>query len=592
MVAQLKRATRQKVKMRMSIASPTGFGKTHSALLLAYGMTGDWEKIALIDSENGSGDLYADLGPYNTLTLQPPFKAENYIEAIKECEDAGMEVIIIDSATHVWTGKGGLLEFKDSLGGRFQDWAQVTPLYQNWLNAILHSKCHTIVTMRKKQGYSMTMVNGTPKVEKVGLEDQIRDGFDYEMTIALEIINDAHLTQASKDRTRLFAGKPAFVITPETGRDILEWCEIGEGIDRAVDEAIAKLAKCDTHDEMTLLKETLPMMVRVNERFRGAGKERFAQLTSAPTPNSSENTPQEIGETNSATQSTNSNTQETPAGSDASTSTSEAPEETPNVELLRSEIKKAETPEELTRLHSVVSNLPAADKKSLSITVTTRGKNMGWVPNVELKCWEVPKEPAAETKDEKPTVQTPEANGTQEQAPAESNAPSAEEKPLFDQLAGATDENILHEIYNANTERIKASAPLAYIFQLRFQEIIEGAIMDAFAKAGSRNDLRQVYLEHQREIQKSPILTNLYEEARSKFPAEVSDAVAHRRSLEWFTARVGKTVNAHGTDDDGKPYMTPYKIVDATYPEAMFGYQDSGYLFSEPMTIPEGEKLD
>jgi hypothetical protein len=67
-----------------------------------------------------------------------------------------MELIIIDSITHVWKGQGGLLEYQNALGGRYQDWAKATPLYQSWLNAILQSKCHIITTNRKKQGYNMT----------------------------------------------------------------------------------------------------------------------------------------------------------------------------------------------------------------------------------------------------------------------------------------------------------------------------------------------------------------------------------------------------------------------------------------------------
>jgi hypothetical protein len=59
------------------------------------------------------------------------------------------------------------------------------------------------------------------------MEDEIRDGYEYEMTLALEIVNDKHMTKASKDRTGLFAGQPEFIITPETGRKIKEWCELG-----------------------------------------------------------------------------------------------------------------------------------------------------------------------------------------------------------------------------------------------------------------------------------------------------------------------------------------------------------------------------
>lgn len=226
-MSQLKKATRKQVKLRMSIASPTGFGKTYGALLIAHGITKDWTKIAVIDTENKSASLYSDLGEYNTLELEPPFTTDKYIAAIKECENAGMEVIIIDSVTHVWKGEGGLLEYQTALGGRYQDWAKATPLYQKWLGAILHSTAHTIVTVRKKQSYNMTLENGKPKVEKAGLEDEIRDGFDYEMTVAFELINDKHLCKASKDRTRLFADKPEFVISEKTGEMIKQWCEQG-----------------------------------------------------------------------------------------------------------------------------------------------------------------------------------------------------------------------------------------------------------------------------------------------------------------------------------------------------------------------------
>lgn len=98
----LRTAQRQKAKLRISISAPSGHGKTMGSLLVAKGITGDWTKIAIIDSENGSGDLYSHLGPYNVLPITAPFTTEKYTNAIRECEQAGMEVIIIDSLTHVW----------------------------------------------------------------------------------------------------------------------------------------------------------------------------------------------------------------------------------------------------------------------------------------------------------------------------------------------------------------------------------------------------------------------------------------------------------------------------------------------------------
>ena len=43
---------RQQAKLRLALTGVSGAGKTLSALYIAYGMTGNWGKIALIDTEH------------------------------------------------------------------------------------------------------------------------------------------------------------------------------------------------------------------------------------------------------------------------------------------------------------------------------------------------------------------------------------------------------------------------------------------------------------------------------------------------------------------------------------------------------------
>lgn len=246
-------AQRQQVRLRLGMSGASGFGKTYSALILAHGMTGDWSKIAVIDTENNSASLYANLGKYNVLSLTAPFSPERYIEAIKMCEDAGMEVIIVDSITHEWEGKGGCLEIVESLGGKYQDWAKVTPRHQAFVQAILQSKCHVITTVRRKQDYDMVKGdNGRLSVTKVGTKEVTRDGFEYELTINFELINDKHLAKASKDRTGLFMGKPEFLITADTGKALLEWCNDGVDVAAELVEAITEVNGCT---DLACLKE-------------------------------------------------------------------------------------------------------------------------------------------------------------------------------------------------------------------------------------------------------------------------------------------------------------------------------------------------
>ena len=65
----LRVSSKRQAKIKMALQGCAGSGKTYSALLLAYGLTKDWSKVAVIDSENGSADLYANLGSYNVLPI-------------------------------------------------------------------------------------------------------------------------------------------------------------------------------------------------------------------------------------------------------------------------------------------------------------------------------------------------------------------------------------------------------------------------------------------------------------------------------------------------------------------------------------------
>lgn len=277
----IRTVSRQKAKLRIGMAAPSGFGKTYSALLLAKGLATDWDKICIIDTENGSADFYQDLGNYNVNPLSGNYSPESYIAAIKECEEAGMEVIIVDSITHEWDGKGGCLEIVESLGGRYQDWAKVTPRHQRFIDTILQSKCHVITTVRKKQDYEMSKDNnGKLTVQKAGLKEITREGFEYELTLSFNIENKNHLAVASKDRTGLFDGKPEFVITEETGKILKTWSENGaEPVkEKTVEEVIKDLEEVDNIKHFNNIKNKYGMRFKDDANFVKAGKDAKERL--------------------------------------------------------------------------------------------------------------------------------------------------------------------------------------------------------------------------------------------------------------------------------------------------------------------------
>lgn len=255
---KLQTAARKRAKIKMGLQGPSGAGKTYTSLLISSGLCGSWDKVAVIDTESGSSELYSHLGPYQVLQLHAPFSPERYIEAITICEKSGIEVVIIDSITHEWEN---LLEYHSSMqGNSFTNWGKVTPRHNAFVQKILQSPLHIICTMRTKQDYVLNEKNGKMVPEKVGLKSVQRDGLDYEMTLVfdMDIKNNA---LPSKDRTGLFYDKPVQRLSALDGKRIADWCNSGSIV--SAEEVNAKIGSCKSIQELLKLYRMYPQYQEV-----------------------------------------------------------------------------------------------------------------------------------------------------------------------------------------------------------------------------------------------------------------------------------------------------------------------------------------
>ncbi|MBK3631610.1 AAA family ATPase [Streptomyces sp. MBT97] len=190
-------ATRETAKARIALQGPGGSGKTKTALRMAERLA-DGGPIGVVDTERGSAKKYAivpgrpDLGGHEFGHMPMAFcSPENLIAAVKAAEEARLAVLIVDSWSHFWAGKGGLLarveeESKKSSnrGGKFTAWAPVNDLEQDMLDALLTFPGHVIVTMRTKNDYSME----GKTVTKVGVKTVQREGSEYEFDVVIDMI--------------------------------------------------------------------------------------------------------------------------------------------------------------------------------------------------------------------------------------------------------------------------------------------------------------------------------------------------------------------------------------------------------------------
>lgn len=247
MALVFKKAQREQVRIKVSIAGPAGSGKTMSSLLMAYGLTKSefpnlsdaeiWEKICIIDTENCSGSLYVGkqvgsttIGAYNTIDLTPPFEPGVFVDAIHMAEDHGMNVIIIDSLSHAWVGVGGALDQQGAIAARsgnsWTAWRSVTPQHNKLVDAMLQSPAHIIANMRAKMEYEQTTNDaGKKQVKAIGMGVIMRDGIEYEFTVSF-MLDYEHVANATKDRTGIFDGK-YFVIDANTGKQMYQWLSSG-----------------------------------------------------------------------------------------------------------------------------------------------------------------------------------------------------------------------------------------------------------------------------------------------------------------------------------------------------------------------------
>jgi hypothetical protein len=234
------KATKKQLKLRLGLVGPAGSGKTYTALQIAKGLGG---KIAVLDTEHRSAEKYSDIVPFDVDYLTDNCSPERYIQAIKEAEQAGYDVLIIDSLTGAWAGEGGALEMVDNAakrsksGNSYTAWRDITPLHNKMINAILASKLHIIATMRSKTEYVMEEnANGKKTPRKIGMAPIQREGMDYEFDVVCEIDTDHNCIVG---KTRCAAIDGMVIAKPSHDSKIVlalnEW--LGSGTECAVDDA-------------------------------------------------------------------------------------------------------------------------------------------------------------------------------------------------------------------------------------------------------------------------------------------------------------------------------------------------------------------
>jgi hypothetical protein len=201
MALQFRQATKQSAFLRLALIGVAGSGKTYTALQIArYLAQREGSRIAVIDTERGSASKYCDLFDFDVIEPEL-FRPQDYIEMIQAAQSAGFGVLVVDSLSHAWQGRGGALEQVDNAakrsqsGNTFGAWRDVTPQHNMMVDTIISARLHVIATMRAKTEYVTEKDDRTGKttVRKIGMAPVQRDGLEYEFDVVADMDMDNNM---------------------------------------------------------------------------------------------------------------------------------------------------------------------------------------------------------------------------------------------------------------------------------------------------------------------------------------------------------------------------------------------------------------
>ena len=179
--------------------------------------------VALVDTERGSAEKYADLFEFDTLPLES-FSPDLVPRLIETAVAQGYRVLIIDSLSHFWSGTDGELDQVDKVKRRLRDngfaaWREITPKHNRMIDAMLSAPIHILVSMRVKTEWVMETEEGTGKTKprKVGLQPVMRDGIEYEFDVCGDMDQENTL-QITKSRCPQLSGG----VFPKPGQELAD----------------------------------------------------------------------------------------------------------------------------------------------------------------------------------------------------------------------------------------------------------------------------------------------------------------------------------------------------------------------------------
>lgn len=274
-VFNFRKAERKQCKASILIEGLTGSGKSGLALILGQALAGDFEKVFAIDTENNSLPLFSGINSSSggkfenfqigNLTPELGYKPSHYLMFREEAVKAGASVVILDSISHAWQYKGGILdilsEVKATSNNRneYAAWGDPRVVKEKGLlfELLRDNRVHCISTVRVKEKMEIGVnEQGKTTVQSLGEQQIMQADIKYEPDLVLHMEEAGTATTPPratvvKSRYAMFTKGESYIFTKELCEQLRQYLEEGTS-----PEAIAETQHKEYEDAVkTYLKE-------------------------------------------------------------------------------------------------------------------------------------------------------------------------------------------------------------------------------------------------------------------------------------------------------------------------------------------------
>jgi len=310
MIVKVQKATRTQCAACILLEGLSGRGKTGAGLTIAAGLSpeNNLDNTLVVDAENKSVRLFDKITLASGIVVNAPdvvemdvtdgFAPENYLACREEARAIGKTTILMDSITHAWNARGGILDQVSTLKATSTNPLYKKDAYAAWgapeivkaknelFEMVRDSTMHTICTVRLKEKLEYEKdESGRTRLVSIGDQQIMQADMKYEFDLVLRCLEQGSTKQGKskhprvkveKSRYAIFVEGEEYELTPRVLKDLRDY--LAEGTDPKVLEEEQRKDYLKLLKDRFILSETDKTIADLTKENLGYASTKYTEL--------------------------------------------------------------------------------------------------------------------------------------------------------------------------------------------------------------------------------------------------------------------------------------------------------------------------